>query len=41
MKPHTSDHSSGAPPGPHKGVRQFSTGRFVFANTSSIVLTHC
>ena len=37
--PHTSDHSSGTPPGLHKSAGPSRVGRFVFANASSIVLS--
>ena len=39
--PHSSDHSSGTPPGRHRDVGPSGTGRLVSAKASSIVLTHC
>ena len=39
MKPHTSDHCPGTPPGPHKAVGPCGIGKYVLANASSIVLS--
>ena len=41
MNPHTSAHSPGTPPGPHRGVGPGGTGKFALAEASSIVLCRC
>ena len=38
VKPHTSAHSPGTPPGPHNGAQPCGIGRFVLASAPSIVL---